>query len=70
MKRILYSMIEELQQYKRDKNDLMKQYVAERLDKSFSQYDKELQQSILYLTKKHEKSLVKRLKKLNNDKIN
>ena len=69
MKRILYSMIEELQQYKRDKNDLMKQYVSERLDKSFSQYDKELQQSILYLTKKHEKSLVKRLKKLNNDKI-
>jgi hypothetical protein len=64
MKQQLLYMIEELQKYKRDKDSLMLQYVQERLDKSFNQYDKELQQSIQFLTRKHEKSLIKRMKKL------
>ena len=66
MKTRLFSMLEELQNYKRDKNTLMTQYVTERLDKSFNQYDKELQQSIQFLTRKHEKSLIKRINKLND----
>ena len=64
MKTRLYSMLQELNNYKRDKSTLMPQYVTERLDKSFNQYDKELQQSIQFLTRKHEKSLIKRMKKL------
>lgn len=63
MKHKLLLMLSELQQYKRDKNTLMTLYVSERLDKSFNQYDKELQQSIQFLTRKHEKSLIKRMKK-------
>lgn len=58
----LLHMLDTLQQYKRDKNTLMQQYVTERLDKSFNQYDKELQQSLQFLTRKHEKSLIKRMK--------
>lgn len=68
MKTRLCYMLETLQQYKRDKNTLMPQYVTERLDKSYNQYDKELQQSIQFLTRKHEKSLIKRLNKL-DDKL-
>lgn len=64
MTRRYISMLETLQQYRRDRNTLMTQYVTERLDKSFALYDKELQQSIAFLTRKHEKSLVKRMKKL------
>lgn len=66
MKNTLYSMLNDLQKYKRDKQTLMPEYVATRLDKSFNQYDKELQQSLQFLTRKHEKSLIKRLKKLND----
>lgn len=62
MKDILFRMLSNLQQYKRDKNTLMQYYVTERLDKSFNQYDKELQQSLQFLTRKHEKSLIKRMK--------
>ena len=69
MKQRLTSMLEILQQYKRDKDTLMTQYITDRLDKSFALYDKELQQSIEFLTRKHEKSLVKRMKKL-DDKPN
>lgn len=63
MKYLLNNMLLELSQYKRDKSDLMSLYISDRLDKSFSQYDKELQQSIDYLIRKHEKSLIKRMKK-------
>ena len=69
MTHTILRMIETLSGYKRDKETLMSNYVTERLDKSFNQYDKELQQSILFLTRKHEKSLIKRMKKL-NDKSN
>lgn len=64
MKTLLIHMLSTLQEYRRDKTVLMQQYIVDRLDKSFSQYDKELQQSIQFLTKKHEKSLLKRMNKL------
>lgn len=62
----LNNMLDTLAEYKHDKNTLMEKYVSERLNKSFNQYDKELQQSIEFLTRKHEKSLIKRMKKLND----
>ena len=66
MRDLLFTMLHELNNYKRDKDTLMLEYVSERLNKSFNQYDKELQQSILFLTRKHEKSLIKRMKKLDD----
>ena len=68
MKQIIFNMLDEIQSYKRDKHSLMSIYVNERLDKSFNLYDKELHDSIQFLTTKHEKSLIKRIKKL-DDKI-
>lgn len=62
MKHKLFHMLDTIQGYRRDKTALMQQYVTERLDKSFNQYDKELQQSLQFLTRKHEKSLIKRMK--------
>ena len=56
-------MLSDLSYHKRDKSKLMTMYVSERLTKSFNEYDKELKQSINYLTYKHEKSLIKRLNK-------
>lgn len=64
MKQKLFFMLQDLQNYKRDKQTLMPKYIEERLNKSFSVYDKELQQSIQFLTQKHEKSIIKRMKKL------
>lgn len=64
------NMLSTLQDYKRDKDSLMSIYVEERLLKSYNQYSAELQQSILFLTRKHEKSLVKRLNKLDGTDAN
>lgn len=69
MKKTLVNMLNILQDYKRSDRDLMHLYVSERLNKSFNQYDKELQQSLQFLTRKHEKSLIKRMKK-QDDKSN
>lgn len=63
------NMIETLGNYKHDKTELMRFYIEARLTKSFNLYSKELQQSVLFLTRKHEKSLVKRMKKL-DDSVN
>lgn len=68
MKEKLVTMLSNLENYKRDKSALMTMYVSDRLDKSFNEYDKELKQSIEFLTLKHEKSLIKRMK--NIDKSN
>ena len=46
---LLNSMVSELQEYKHDKSSLMSEYIADRLNKSFDTYSKELQQSILFL---------------------
>ena len=66
MKQRIMNMLSQLQEYKRDKTMLMEIYVSERLDKSFAVYDQQLTQSIDFLTKKHEKSLVKRIQKLDD----
>lgn len=66
MKNRLLDMINVLEQYKHNKEDIMFTYVSERLEKSFNEYDKELKQSVQYLTLKHEKSLIKRMKKIDD----
>ena len=66
MKNRLLDMIKVLEQYKHDRKDIMFVYVSERLEKSFNEYTKELKQSVQYLTLKHEKSLVKRIKKIDD----
>lgn len=66
MKYKLLSMLNEISSYHRDKETLMRSYVIERLDKSFNQYDKELQHSIEFLAGKHEKSILKRIKKIDD----
>ena len=63
MKEQLVTMLRGLNNYKRDKTTLMTMYVSERLEKSFNEYDKELKQSIDFLAVKHEKSILKRMKK-------
>lgn len=63
---LIQNMISELQDYKHDKSVLMQTYISDRLNSSFDTYSKELQQSILFLTQKHEKSLLKRLNKIDN----
>lgn len=60
-------MLSELDSYRHSKQTLMKMYVSDRLEKSFNEYNKELQQSISYLTQKHEKSLIKRMRKINEE---
>lgn len=62
MKNYLFSMLDELSKYKHDKSSLMKTYIIERLDLSYSNYDKELEEGMNFLKLKHEKSLVKRMK--------
>lgn len=68
MKEQLVTMLSSLENYKRDKSTLMTMYVSQRLEKSFNEYDKELKQSIDFLSVKHEKSILKRMK--NIDKSN
>ena len=64
MKSTLIEMLKTIEGYKHSKSELMPVYITERLNKSFESYRKELQQSILFLTRKHEKSILKRLNKI------
>lgn len=66
MTTLIKEIISELSEYHNDKTTLMKRYVIERLDKSFNEYNKELNQAVEFLSKKHEKSIIKRMKKLND----
>lgn len=52
----------------KDKDLLMRQYIQDRLTKSFDSYSSELNSCLQFLTKKHEKSILKRINK--NDKTN
>lgn len=70
MKNKIIDMLTTIQDYKRDKSTLMPLYIEERLSSSYNQYSKELQQSILFLNRKHEKSLIKRLNKQDGTKSN
>lgn len=64
MKTMIFDMLQLLDNYKHPKEDLMQTYITQRLDKSYSLYEQELAHSILYLENKHEKSIIKRLKSI------
>ena len=59
----LDSLLEELKQYKRDKNHLMEFYIEERLNKSLEVYYKELTDSIQYLARRDELNVLKKMGK-------
>lgn len=60
---MIQGMILELQEYKRDKDTIMRQAVQERLNASYEAYVSELDASMLFLSKRHELSILKRLNK-------
>ena len=49
MYKILDYMLRDLSNYHRKKEDLLKFYIQKRLDQSFDNYSKELEQSLSYL---------------------
>lgn len=61
MKDKLYNIIKELSFYKRNKNDLLAQYINERLNKSLQTYYKELIDSFDYLKYKDSSNILKKL---------
>ena len=58
-------MIQELSHYKRDKETIMREAIAERLDASYRTYVKELSESIDFLEQRQALSILKRMNKLN-----
>ena len=60
---MIQGMILELQEYKRDKDVIMRQAIQERLNASYEAYMSELDASMLFLSKRHELSILKRLNK-------
>lgn len=65
MTRVLYSILNDLSLYKDgDKSEILKRRVQERLEKSYQIYYQEVEQSINFLKFKHEKSLIKRMNKM------
>ena len=57
--------LNELQQYKgQSKEDILMKRVAERLDKSFETYQKELSDSTEYLLRRKEINVLRKLNKL------
>ena len=57
-------MINDLQSYKRNKEDLLLHYVNERLDTSLTNYYKDLDNSLEYLSRRNELKLLKKLNRL------
>lgn len=60
---MIHQMIEELSQYKRPRDVIMMEAVQERLNTSYDVYVKELDNSLQFLSKRHELSIMKRLNK-------
>lgn len=58
-------MLNDLSKHKNtDKEDLLLQYVNERLNKSFDTYQKELDQGLEYLKRRNELNVVRKLNRL------
>lgn len=58
---ILNSILEELQQHKRNKEELLAICIQERLNKSLKVYEKQLSYSLKYYTKANEIRILKKL---------
>lgn len=58
------NMLNDLQGYKRNKDDLLLHYINERLDTSLVNYYKDLDNSLNYLSRRNELRLLKKLNRL------
>lgn len=67
MKHVLFDILNSLSKYNNsNKENLMRTYIESRLFESFNVYQKELENSIQFLSRKHEKSVIKRISKLDD----
>lgn len=62
---MILDMIEELSHYHRTKDEIMQQAVVTRLNASYESYVHELNNSLEFLKKRNELSLLKRINKSN-----
>lgn len=58
------SMLNDLSSHKRDKEYLMLEYINLRLDKSFTNYFKDLSSSLEYLERKNSINVMKKMNRL------
>ena len=63
IKPIYYRILEELQNYKRPKEELLIQYMTQRLDQSLDSYFKDLNTSTEYLSRRNPVKLVRKINK-------
>jgi len=59
----LKEIMNNLKNYKRDKNHLLEQYIEDRLNLSVQTYYKELNQSYIYLNNRKEINVLKKITK-------
>lgn len=64
----LEKILEELQNYKRNKEDLDKYYIEKRLNDSLKNYNDKLIQNIDFLKRKRDLTILKRLNRVMKDK--
>lgn len=65
----LWALINNLQNYKHTKSDLMQFYIQKRLDQNLMSYYKKLQQSVDFLARKDTRKILKKLNQVDkNDK--
>ena len=57
----LYNILEDLNKHKRSKNDIMQECITSRLNSNFNNYEKELEDSLHYINKQNELSVMKRM---------
>lgn len=60
--------IEELQEYKTPKDELLEKYIKLRLDKSYNNYNQELEKCLDYLSRRNELNVTKKLNRMNKQK--
>ena len=62
---MIQRMLQELSGYHRDKETIMREAIAERLDASYKVYTSELEYSVQFLEQRQALSILKRVNKLN-----
>ena len=61
----LYAMLDDISQYgNKDKQELMKEYVSERLEKSNNVYLEQIKFSLSYLSSKRPEYIMRKIKRL------
>lgn len=61
MENKLYNIIEDLNKYKRNKEDLLPEYINKRLNKSLAVYYKQLMNSFDFLKYKNSETVIKNM---------